>query len=406
MKSAVFLLAVLFTTLVAAPGGKGEAALSPGRTSLVCEGVTVYYDGKDAAFARKFCERMPELLRQSRDEFGRAANVRTAVSLKTLKSRRDEYLEVVAYYLGLERPTASMRKTFDVVHAALEQRYAEIRRDWGEAGMFDTVQIWRKHDLAAELRERPKNDFYELNTDGFPVASNRFSLGVTVHLNKLKKKTAVEVAPLRIGEGTRKNAFLSVVIDDSGVIDIDQEVARQFALVLGQLKGWVSLVHATLREKPPQFVLHETVEVAIVTSMLKSNDRRWFCEGMANFIAHRALVELVSPEVARRCYNLNDQLVQGKRFEYEVNLPQWKISDELTVEEKSSEIDRARYAYATKAIANVYEKHGREFFPRWCREIARTPRSKANIATVHAAFELLTGEKLEAYYPRPLFAKP
>lgn len=313
MKHPVFLLAVLFVALAAVSAASGEEAPVPERTSLVCARVTVCYDRKDEEFAQRFSEHIPDLLRQSREEFEKGIADPTAVTLRTLKDRREEYLAVVAYYLGLRRPTASMRKTFDLVRARLEKRYADMSRDCGEKGMFDTVQIWRRSHLVAELRARPKNDFYELDKDGAPAVRDSFSLGVTVHIDGPKKEaTAVDVAALRFGEGTRENAFLSVVIDDPGAVAIDQEISKQLALVTNQMKNLVGHVHATLQGQPPHFVLHETVEVAIVASLLASNDRRWFCEGMANFIAYRALVELAAPEAARRCYNLSDQLAQWK----------------------------------------------------------------------------------------------
>ena len=56
---AMFLLA----SLIPIPG---FCADGPDRTSLVCSGVTVFYDRKDEAFAREFGARLPSLLQAER----------------------------------------------------------------------------------------------------------------------------------------------------------------------------------------------------------------------------------------------------------------------------------------------------------------------------------------------------
>jgi hypothetical protein len=411
MRHPVFLLAVLFASLTAVSATVGAEASIPERMSLVCAGVTVFYDKKDEELARKFSEHIPELEKQASEELGKSAVDPATVTLKMLRERRDEYLAVIASYLGMKKPNADMETIFNAMLSAFEKRNVEVRGDWLKAGIFDTVQIWRREDLVAELKAHGRNDFFELDNSGKPIVNDNLSAGASFHVERFarskgKTKVDIAIAPVRFGLGKREKAFLLVMIDGVETISIEQELQRQLALVKVQIENHVSGARKVLQEQPSHIILHETVEMAIVTTLLTSKDRRWFCEGMANLVAYRALVELASPEAARRGYDLRDQLVLWKSLENAVDLPQWKILDELTVEEKDSALDRARYAYATKAISNVYEKYGCEFFPRWCREIARTPRSKANIATVHAAFEKLTGEKLSAYYPRPLFSIP
>ncbi len=88
----------------------GLGADSPDRTSLVCSGVTVYYDRKDEVFARKFCERLPSLLQAQKAAFTEP----TDITLSALKKNRDVYLMTIGRYLGLEKPTREMRQVFDV----------------------------------------------------------------------------------------------------------------------------------------------------------------------------------------------------------------------------------------------------------------------------------------------------
>jgi hypothetical protein len=81
MKPSVFLLAVLLVTGSSAAVGVCEDAMPSGRVSLVCEGVTVYYDQKDEAFARKFIEYA--------EPFDRLRALSKAEAAPTQSSRRE-----------------------------------------------------------------------------------------------------------------------------------------------------------------------------------------------------------------------------------------------------------------------------------------------------------------------------
>lgn len=243
------------------------------------------------------------------------------------------------------------------------------------------------------------------------MVNSGITFSVATHISAVgagseKRRTASTAAPLRFGASNRTKMFLPVVLAGTGPVELEQEVPLQVSAARTYLGGQNDMLVTVTQNTLLLMVLHEVVEVAVIDNLIASKDRRWFCEGMANFIAYRAVLELDTPETARRGYDLRGQLDHWQKFEREVDLPGWKVNEDLNAKEQGSDFNRARYAYATKAISNVYEKHGREFFPRWCREIARTPWKKSNIATVHAAFEQLAGERLSDYYPRPLLAKP
>lgn len=382
-----------------------------GRASFKTGSIAVYYNQQDEVFARKFAENIPQIVREAQDDLRMKRHDPAVLAVKSFRARRDEYLAVIAHYLGLKKPTAHMKRTFDVTLTSVEKMTAATLADCERDGLIDVVQIWRKPDLITALGTNGSDDFFELNKDKDYVVKGGITFAVTTHLSAVgagsgKRRTAATTAPLRFGALNRKKMFLPVVLAATESVELEKEVSLQVSAArkyLGEQTG--TLVNVT-QNVLLLMVLHEVVEVAAIDHLIASKDRRWFCEGMANFIAYRAVLELDTPEAARRGYDLRGQLDRWKKFEDQVDLPGWKVNEDLNAEEKDSDFNRARYAYATKAISNVHEKQGREFFPRWCREIARTPWKKSNIATVHAAFERLTGEKLSDYYPRPLFVKP
>ena len=406
MKCPVALLAV-YAMLIANVGFGTEVTLAE-RLFIKVDGITVYYNQQDEVFARKFAERLPQLAREAQEDLRLKRRNPATLAVKTFKARRDKYLAVIAYYLGLKKPTAHMKRTFDVTLASVEETTAATLADCERNGLIDVVQIWEKPDLLATLRANGPDEFFDVDKDNNFVIKRGITFAVSTHLSAVgagsgKRQTASVIAPLRFGAPNRKKIFLPVVLAVTEATEPEKEVPLQVSAARKYLAERTDTLVDVTQNMLLLGVLHEVTEVAVIDDLIASKDRRWFCEGMANFIACRAVLELDTPEAARRCYDLRQQLDQWQKFEREVNLPGWKVNEDLNAEEQDSDFNRARYAYATKAIANVYEKHGREFFPRWCREIALTPWKKADIATVHAAFERLTGEKLSDYYPRPLF---
>lgn len=407
MKHSVFLLAGF--ALLDASAAFGVEAVPVERASFVQQGITVYYDQRDEVFARKFAENIPQMVGEAKEALRTKRSDPAVRSIKDFKARRDEYLSVIAHYLGLKKPTTNMKRTFDVTLASVEKMTVATLADCERDGFIDVVQIWRKPDLLAALRANGPDDYFRLNKnkDDVLVKGISFSLGFEFDTADTGARgenrwVTTMTAPLRFGTVNRKKMFMPVLLAGTGSVDLEKEIPQLVAAARDSLDEKAGELVETMQIMLLQGVLHEVVEVAVIDHLIVSKDRRWFCEGMATFIAYRAVVELDTPEVARRSYDLRDQLDRWKEFETQVDLPGWKVIGDLNAEEQDSDFDSAHYAYATKAISNVYEKHGRKFFPRWCREIARTPWKKANIATVHAAFERLTGEKLSDYYPRPL----
>lgn len=386
----------------------GDGAAPVERLFLKADGITVYYNRQDEVFAREFVGSLPLIAREAQENLRSKLSDPAVLAVKSFQARRYEYLSVIAHYLGLKKPTTHMRRTFDVALASVEKMATATLADSERNGLIDVVQIWRKPDLLAMLRANGPDDFFDLNKDKDFMVKDGITYAVTTHLSAVgagsgKRRTAVTTAPLRFGATNRSKMFLPVVLAVTDPAGLEREVSLQVSAARKYLGEQTGLLVNVTQNTLLLGVLHEVVEVAVIDHLIASKDRRWFCEGMANFIAYRAVLELDTPEAALRGFDLRGQLDRWQKFGREVNLPGWKVNEDLNAAEQDRDFTRARYTYATKAIANVYEKHGREFFPRWCREIARTPWKKSNIATVHAAFERLTGEKLSDYYPRPLF---
>ena len=359
------------------------------RVSLRRAGVTVVFDRRDEDFALIFVERLPPLLKAEKVALATPGDT----SLAEFKKNREVYLAAAARYLGLKEPTRGMRQMFDSMTKSVTRQEDAL----ASALSIDTVQIWREPELIARLREHGEDEYFQPGgKDASPMPKNGWNVSVNSRHSSIVKFSGT----------LRTRAFLPVILKEDDPADLAARVDLHVQQAADYLRTGITAVVSTIHDLEVGMVLHEVVEWKIVSTFISSADRRWFCEGMANFIAYRALVDATTPERARRHYDLAQQLVKWGSQERQVDLANWKAAEKMTGSEQESDLNTAQYAYATKVIADIAEKHGVELIPRWFGEIAQTPRDKVTMKTVADAFVRLTGENLASYYPGPLFSLP
>jgi hypothetical protein len=149
-------------------------------------------------------------------------------------------------------------------------------------------------------------------------------------------------------------------------------------------------------------VLHEATESGIVWHYLGSKDRRWFCDGIANYVAWKVIEAELGPEEARGYYDLSAELKKFANEAASIDLAAWPAAENLKQANYAENLNTANYAFATKVIADVCAKHGDSILPKLFTEIGKTPYEKATMDTVYRAFKKLTREDLRSYLPKPV----
>jgi hypothetical protein len=142
-------------------------------------------------------------------------------------------------------------------------------------------------------------------------------------------------------------------------------------------------------------VLHEVVESTLITEVIRSPDRRWFCEGVANWLALRVVRERWGSERAKAHYDL-DALIVATGTANLTELENWPSAEHLDAKHNPSELNAANYVRATWAIEQIARKFGPGFITAWLTEIRKTPAERANMQTVHTAFRTLAGAELRS----------
>jgi hypothetical protein len=141
-------------------------------------------------------------------------------------------------------------------------------------------------------------------------------------------------------------------------------------------------------------LLHETTETGIMDRYIGSRDRRWLCEGVANYTAWKIARDRAGETAARQVYDLPGQLALYPDLREKVDLRKWPAVENQHKEDANTRLNRAHYAFAARAIFLIAERHGDDFLPKLFQEIGKTPRARTAMRTVETAYRKLAREDL------------
>ena len=140
-----------------------------------------------------------------------------------------------------------------------------------------------------------------------------------------------------------------------------------------------------------------TADRFIGSQYLRSADRRWFCEGVANFVTYRVLAGIVGADVARSYYDVDAELAKHAALRTRIDLPRWLVVEDASSRVVPPEVNAASYAFATKAIFSAFAHGEQRLLANVLTEVAKTPKDRATIDTVYAAYRALTGRDLREH---------
>jgi hypothetical protein len=355
-------LALLLVTSVAA---QQPVTFAERQTTTV--GVySIESDPADAAHVRELTARL-----QKPDPFGDAPPGTLPFGLEQLKNERAQVLQEMAALLSLPTPTAALQTAFDR-HLAnkLAALNALIRSGPSR------FTLWRKDDLVARLRAGQRIPGFTLDADG--SASANLNLGFKATL----EQTEQEVTD-NIRRSWAELVWPVKVTADGAAKDVDDSISG-----IPHMRRLGRASEATFVFS----VLHESIEEAIADSYLRSADRRWFAVGASGQLALEIITQRVG-EPNTRLY-FDPAARAGKSKVTDADLKTWPPRDSPAAARISTEDSNALYARAIMLMRVAASRHGPNLMPRLFKEIGKTPVDQANIATVRAAYQKLTGEPI------------
>jgi hypothetical protein len=144
-------------------------------------------------------------------------------------------------------------------------------------------------------------------------------------------------------------------------------------------------------------VAHETTEWAIVNTVIKSADRRWFCDGMANWVAMQDVDRRFGPGKGAEAFAKSYPADELRKQAATVDLRAWPTEEDIKNGSRPNvENVPAHYYFATLVMQKACEGRGADFVKKWLDEIRKTPLNRANAGTVFAAYQKLTGQDLKS----------
>lgn len=362
--------AMVATCAVAAAGQFPERKVAEAKP------YTIEYSVGDEAYAAALAKALPMNLNAT----GVAPQL--PITVADLRSRRDEVLKLIAARLGLESPTPKMGQTYDTFAAG----YTALQslRLMDNATHF---ALWRKPELMARLQAGQDVAGFQRTPDGgiefSATASFEFKDGESPEKSvaRLREDWSRLTWPIKIGEAAGASA--------------DDEIRQRLADLTANAKELSAFQSAGIQTLAVMAVLHETVEATLVASVIRSPDRRWFCEGVANYVAFKVLESLTGTDVARHYYDADEEVKRYAAVRSKVDLVHWPVAEDPRAQEVPADLNAASYAFATQAVAGAFADG--DLLARVLTEVRVTSLDKADIKTVQAAYQQLTGRQLSRY---------
>jgi hypothetical protein len=406
---------------------------SPGQENLVGP-----FAKELAAWNREQAERT---LRQETDE-----PEPLPLSARYLRDLRDEVLKQVAAEIGLDAPTALQGRSYDALLSDYElmEQNQRMAAALGMAIAHTTeAAVWTRDEVARRLKEgEPMPGFsieeasskavynftisrtQELDAAGQAyqaemerrgldhdfsyrtVAPGAVDMAATLQLpvasvpgasneTALPRRPVIRLAEYRNQFADSPAFVLPLPLDKDSEGKTPDELACE---AVSALRAIFKNAENRLRYREGRLVLavlHEATEAGLVERYIGSRDRRWLCEGVANYVAWKIARDRAGVGFAREVYDLDRQLANAAGLQQAIDLRRWPAVEKQTESERNAVISQAHYAFAARAVFELARQNGEAAVPKLLREIGLTPREKVRMATVAQAYRKITGKKLD-----------
>ncbi len=403
----------------------------PDRLLATREGMTVEYSpGQEAwvdmAFAQMRKMAAAEPVAVPAAAAAPAPARATPGSARDLRERRAALLAAIARQVGFDQPTKLQGEVYDTFLGYYEVT-SELAGNASEllpgTVTIRHLAIWQRDDLVGRLRQgaRIEGMTYDAATGGgkfeFKFKDNSASAAVgerikaiydQIEAQRLKHRLDISEdhfsASVTLG-GKPKEArkekkagepdaataapeIIFPVIYRGDASTAPTEAAFDF-LPRQLAAAREALVNLAATYRDPRMVniiLHETAETGLIEKVIRSPDRRWLCDGTANYVAWRVTRDLIAADFAQRVYDLDAQLRLHAAEQPKINLLRWTAVEQEKAGETETDLTRAHYAFATRVMFQLAARHGDAALGQLWADVARTPRKKVTAQTFADAY--------------------
>jgi hypothetical protein len=423
----------------------GVESVPPGRLTGMSDGIEYEYSPGQEELARLLCGRFSEhnsrLQPQPREIAADLADATLPLSAAEMKANRSVYLQRIASLLALPAPTALQEECYDEFvhsyeaamrqHAIMRDMCEDMRRIrrftlWDRDALAERLEAGENiNGLALDANKRIRGQFGSqvagvgaglkdfAHSRGKLRREYRLSVGqqngVTIYRASVSRKRWYSWLPATADSVAKTSPapdhstpFPVIVTADIATLP-PVELAQRLWEGLGKKSVAAMLQKISevenrlplMDEKVAFIILHETTEIGIVDHYYRGKDRRWFCDGIANYIPWRVVRDVHGESTANLVYDLEHNLKRHERYRENANLRKWPAAERQSERDTRSPLETARYTFAANAVFIMNARAGEDILPRLFAEIGKTRPRKVSMQTVEKAWTKLAGSKLD-----------
>jgi hypothetical protein len=409
------------------------------RSTQVIDGVTYEYALEHEDVVRELAPLVSAMNREAAASLESAKPAGIApLSVQDLREHRVDYLARIAAAIGLEKATAQQEQCYDAFLENFEQTellWSTLKAQMRRMAEVRVFAVWSKDDLMRRLKAGQTVTGFSLDPDGKHVnfafkwnfdfamdpqvreqltalARERERRRLDYYYNYSAKDGVATISggvrPSKSAHGSHPKpaeqpsaatplpAFPLAITPDKASLPPGELAA--------ELVKWLRSFRNTFASDRPvenqaqlaYLILHETTEIGIVDRYIGSSDRRWLCEGVANYTAWRIARDAGGEAVARQVFELPAQLAQYADLRPKIDLRKWPGAENQREADANTPLTKAHYAFATRAVSLIIERHGEDFPAKLLQEVGKTPRRKTTMRTVEKAYKKLARGNLAA----------
>lgn len=432
-----------FAGLVSA-GRATDPITASARVTSVFAGITCEYSSGQEELARLLAERFAARNREATAAMAAQPPpvpfTVLPLSLDDLRINRTAYLAAICAQLALKKPTAWQEECYDAFLSNYESTmriYQLLGRGMAEGmSRLDKITLWERAELVRRLEGGEKiNGFsydpatkkgnaefrppsFDINdprlmelaeqrkqlTRDYQFKMTRAEGGGTTYqasASSKKQKKAKGSASDKKPEATSVSAstyFPVILTAEVVALPVAEQIERLWdsAKAIFENVARVSVAIPHVDPTIAGLVLHETTEVGIIDHYYRGKDRRWFCDGVANYVSWRVVRDRHGPVAAKQAYDIDGKLAQFADLRGQVDLRHWPAVEQEAKSDPAPRLTLARYVFATRAVFLMNDRAGESTLPRLFAEIGRTKRGRVTIKTVEKAWQEISGTKIDA----------
>lgn len=393
---------VLFITLFARPTSAEQTPDEGKWLKLEKDGVTIEYQADTEVLARQILSKVAAMHKDCRSDSA-ADPAEFRQKLDELSKRKGQIVDCVNRELGIDQSVVDLGGTLDQSIRAVSDMRAYITDAFPSRPHF---RIWRKEQLVGLLSSghRVACFSYDAKTKsiGWEVDPAVNARSLSYAYDPVNGKIGGGVISWDAGrdkESTQKIDAWPIVVSKPGdtpehASELDQacDIARKM------IEWWYgpnSLPVQFEARTRPGMAVHEAAELALMANLrLGGAFRRWFCDGVANYLTAKCLEQALGRKDADDFLAGYDPK-QYDKLKDRVDLLNWRAAEySAEMPAMDTHLSEAHYALATREVTGLMKRHGPGALASICREIAQSGSKVRGGMEILAAIKKATGEDM------------